>query len=174
MPSAETGDSGPDRSWLLFAPTVFLAAFLVFQIQPLVGKRILPWFGGTATVWAACLVVFQTLLLAGYAWAHWLDRFDARAQVSVQLALLALAATLPVLPRDTWQPAAGDDPLRRIALLLGASVGLPFFALCATGPLLQAWAWRVARGRSPYPLYAWSNAGSLLALLSYPFVFEPL
>jgi hypothetical protein len=174
MPSADATTSKPSRSWLLFALVVFLGAFLLFQVQPLVGRRILPWFGGTAAVWATCLVVFQTLLLAGYAWAHWVDRWGVRAQVIAHLLLLALAATVSIVPADSWKPTGEEQPLLHIATLLLASVGLPFFALCATGPLLQAWAWRAERRRSPYPLYAWSNAGSLLALISYPLLFEPL
>lgn len=157
----------------VFFGAVFLGAFLVFQIQPLIGKYVLPWYGGAAAVWTTCLLVFQSLLFAGYAYAHLLSRAGKRTQAVVHLALLAVAATIPILPAEAWKPAGDESPLLRIALMLGATIGLPYFALSASGPLLQAWHWRVLPGRSPYPLYALSNAGSLLALLSYPVLFEP-
>jgi len=157
----------------VFAAAVFLGAFLVFQIQPLIGKYILPWFGGAAAVWTTCLLVFQTLLFAGYAYAHGLARAGRRTQVVVHLLVLVGAATIPILPAESWKPAGGEDPLVRIVAMLAASVGPPYFALSASGPLLQAWYWRALPGRSPYPLYALSNAGSLLALLGYPVLFEP-
>lgn len=157
----------------VFASSVFLGAFLVFQIQPLIGKYVLPWYGGTAAVWTTCLLVFQALLFAGYAYAHLLSRLAPRPQCVVHVALLGLAAAIPVLPAEAWKPAGGESPLLRIVAMLLATVGLPYFALSAGGPLLQSWFWRVEPGRSPYPLYALSNAGSLLALLSYPVVVEP-
>src|SRR5262245_47472614 len=157
----------------VFAAAVFLGAFLVFQIQPLIGKYVLPWYGGAAAVWTTCLLVFQTLLFGGYAYAHLLARAAGRVQVGVHLALLLVAALLPILPTESWKPAGDEDPLVRIVLMLVATIGLPYFALSASGPLLQSWYWRALPGRSPYPLYALSNAGSLLALLSYPLLFEP-
>jgi len=157
----------------LFAAAVFLGAFLVFQIQPLIGKYILPWFGGAAAVWTTCLLVFQTLLFAGYAYAHGLARAGKRTQVVVHLLVLAGSATIPILPAESWKPAGDEDPLWRIVAMLAATVGPPYFALSASGPLLQSWYWRALPGRSPYPLYALSNAGSLLALLGYPVLFEP-
>lgn len=156
-----------------FVAAVFLGAFLVFQIQPLIGKYVLPWYGGAAAVWTTCLLVFQTLLFAGYAYAHGLARARNRTQVAVHLLVLVVAATIPILPAESWKPVGDENPLVRIVLMLVATVGLPYFALSATGPLLQAWYWRALPGRSPYPLYALSNAGSLLALLSYPVLFEP-
>jgi hypothetical protein len=153
---------------------VFLGAFLLFQVQPLLGKLVLPWYGGSPAVWTTCLVVFQTLLFAGYAYVHVIQRLTARAQVAVHVALLAVAATISIVPSAGWKPAGDEDPLLRIVMMLGATAGLPYLALAATGPLLQAWYWRIGSGGSPYPLYALSNAGSLLALLSYPVVVEPL
>ncbi|MEX2310024.1 MAG: hypothetical protein WD738_20805 [Pirellulales bacterium] len=162
--------------WLAvnYAATIFISAFLLFQIQPLISKYILPWFGGSAAVWTTCLLFFQTLLFAGYAYAHaantWLT---PRRQAAVHLALiLAAVAMLGVLPGDQWQPRSYHDPVRQILIILAVSVGLPYFVLSATGPLLQAWFARSFPGRMPYRLYALSNLGSLIALVSYPFVFE--
>ncbi|MBZ0135790.1 MAG: fused MFS/spermidine synthase [Planctomycetes bacterium] len=160
----------------LFAATIFLSAFLLFQVQPLIARYILPWFGGTPGVWSVTLVFFQTVLLAGYAYAHVLHtRFRPLTQLIVHLAILALAgALLPIIPPEGMKPDGADDPTLQILLLLGVTVGLPYFALSSTGPLLQAWFARRYRGRSPYALYALSNVGSLLALLSYPFLFESM
>jgi hypothetical protein len=142
--------------------TIFLSAFLLFQVQPIMGRFILPWFGGTPAVWSVCLLFFQAMLLAGYAYAHWLRR------PSVHLALLAVSlAFLPVIPA---RPAITDAPSTRILLLLVVTVGAPYFLLSATSPLLQKW---TASERSPWRLYALSNFGSFLALLSYPFLVEP-
>src|SRR5262245_25457498 len=155
--------------------TIFLSAFLLFQGQPLIGKVILPWFGGTPAVWMTCLLFFQVLLLGGYLYAHLLvDRMTVRWQGRVHLVvLLGSLALLPIVPDASWKPRAGDDPLLSILGLLLVTVGGPFLVLSTTGPLLQAWFVRRHPGRSPYRLYSLSNAGSLLALLSYPFVFEP-
>lgn len=161
--------------WWLFAGCIFWGAFLLFQIEPLIGKYILPWFGGSPAVWTTCMLFFQVLLLAGYAYAHLsLDRLSAARQSQLHLLLLLLAvATLPITPSASWKPEIGQDPSLTILLLLSVSVGLPFFILGSTSPLLQAWFVRACPGRSPYPLYALSNLGSLFALLSYPFLFEP-
>ena len=158
----------------IYAATVFLSAFLLFQIQPLVSKAILPWFGGSPTVWTTCLLFFQTLLFVGYALAHasytWLR---PRQQAAAYIVILAAAVLLMrVLPSERWAPGAGHDPVWRILAILAASVGLPYLALAATGPLVQAWFGRLFPGSVPYRLYALSNFGSLLALLSYPFLFE--
>ena len=155
--------------------TIFLSAFLLFQVQPLIGKSILPWFGGSAATWMTCLLFFQVLLLGGYLYAHLLvSRLSARAQGLVHLAVLAASLLLlPIAPSPEWKPADASDPTGRILALLLVSVGGPFLVLSTTGPLIQAWYARLRPGRSPYRLYALSNAGSLLALLSYPFVFEP-
>jgi len=158
-----------------FAATIFLSAFLLFQVQPLLSKTILPWFGGTPAVWTTCMLFFQAVLFGGYAYAHFLtQRLAPRSQAVVHLSvLLAAALSCPVSPSDVWKPTGGEDPTPLILQLLTASVGLPFFALSATGPLLQSWFSRVHAGTSPYRLYALSNIGSLLALVTYPFLFEP-
>lgn len=159
----------------VYALTVLLSSFLLFQVQPIVAKAILPWFGGAPAVWTTCMVFFQAVLLAGYAYAHVIVRFlSARRQAAVHIALLA--ATLLLLPVGAdpeWQPEGDENPSLRILGLLAASVGLPYFLLSSTGPLIQAWA-GARRAGSPYRLYALSNAGSLAALLSYPFGIEPL
>lgn len=161
---------------LLFALTIFLSAFLLFQVQPLIGKIILPWFGGTPAVWTTCMLFFQCLLLAGYAYAHAVIALPARRQGLVHLAMLAaalLAAAPTILPPEAYKPDGGGVPLLQILLVLAVSVGLPYFALSTTGSLVQAWFSRVHPGRSPYPLYALSNIGSLLGLLTFPFLVEP-
>lgn len=157
-----------------FALTIFTGAFLLFQVQPLIGKYILPWFGGSPGVWTTCMLFFQVLLLGGYAYAHALSRhLKPRGQAVVHLALLAVAlVSLPITPSDSWKPAADSDPTWRILALLAVSLGLPYLVLSATGPLMQDWFRRTSPGKSPYRLYALSNIGSLLALVSYPFYFE--
>jgi hypothetical protein len=160
---------------LIYAVTTFLSAFLLFQVQPLIAKFILPWFGGSAAVWSAALLFFQLLLLAGYFYAHVLIRYvKPKLQLWVHLSLLAASlVTLPIKPSDYWKPTGGGDPTLGILLLLAATIGLPYTLLSATSPLLQAWYVRVHHGALPYRLFALSNLGSFLALLSYPFVIEP-
>ncbi len=160
---------------ILYATTILLSAFLLFQVQPIIAKMILPWFGGSAAVWTVCVLFFQLLLVAGYLYSHWLIRgVSARAQSVVHIALLAVAvAALPILPDATWKPVGEADPSFRILGLLAASVGLPYFLLATTSPLVQAWYARARAGAMPYRLYALSNFGSMLALVSYPFVVEP-
>jgi hypothetical protein len=158
-----------------YAVTIFLSAFLLFQVQPLIGRLILPWFGGSPAVWTTCMLFFQVLLLAGYAYAHWItSRFSIRVQRLLHLLLLlASLAFLPIASRAAaWKPVAGDMPVEHILVLLGATIGLPYFLLSSTGPLLQE-SFRRETGLAPYRLYSLSNIGSLLALVSYPFVFEP-
>jgi len=159
----------------VYAATIFLSAFLLFQVQPMIAKFILPWFGGSAAVWSAALLFFQLLLLAGYLYAHCLIRYvKPKRQVAVHLTLLVISlVTLPIIPKDYWKPVGGTDPLLGILLLLGATVGLPYTLLSATSPLLQAWYVRTHSGAIPYRLFALSNFGSMLALLSYPFLVEP-
>ena len=142
----------------------------------MLAKAILPWFGGTPAVWTTCMLFFQVLLLGGYVYAHLIaTRLNPRSQVYLHLALLlASLFFLKVLPSAAWRPTGQESPAWSILLMLGASVGIPYLVLSATSPLVQAWFLGVSRGRSPYRLYALSNAGSLLALLSYPFFFEPL
>lgn len=162
-------------STLPFVITIAISAFLLFQVQPLIAKFILPWFGGSPSVWTTSLLFFQTLLLVGYAYAHLsIRRFSPKMQMTVHLVLLVVAlAQLPVAPSEIWKPSPDDQPALQIFLLLAASIGLPYVVLSATAPLVQAWFSRTHPGVSPYRLYAVSNAGSLLALLTFPFVFEP-
>lgn len=157
------------------AVPVFLGAFLLFQVQPLLARRILPWFGGGASVWTACMLFFQLVLLGGYAYAHWAVRSLSASRLAiVHCAVLALSlAALPVIPADSWKPGPADEPVVRILLLLGATVGVPYFALSSTSPIMQAVFARRSDGQSPYRLFALSNLGSLLGLLAYPVLVEP-
>ncbi len=159
---------------LPFALTIFTGAFLLFQVQPLIGKFILPWFGGGPGVWTTCLLFFQTVLLGGYAYAHFSSTWlKPRQQVIVHLVLLGLSVVvLPIAPSEDWKMHVAGDPTWRILLLLTMSIGLPYFVLSSTGPLMQQWFSQTNPGVSPYRLYALSNVGSLLALLSYPAFFE--
>jgi hypothetical protein len=159
----------------LYAVTIFLSAFLLFQVQPLIAKMILPWFGGSAAVWSASLLFFQLLLLAGYAYAHVSIRFlKPRVQMLVHVVLLlGSCALLPILPNPVWRPSQAGDPTARILLLLTATIGLPYFLLSSTSPLLQAWLVRRTGSKVPYRLFALSNFGSMLALVSFPFLVEP-
>ena len=159
-----------------FAVAVFWSALLLFQVQPLIAKFLLPWFGGSPAVWTVCLLFFQSMLFVGYAYAHGTTRLlPLRWQLALHVALLAAALlVLPITPSAVWKPDGSEDPTWRIVALLTACVGLPYLLLSSTGPLLQAWFCRLPGARSPYRLYAVSNVGSLLALLSYPFVVEPM
>ncbi|HVR83041.1 MAG TPA: fused MFS/spermidine synthase [Planctomycetota bacterium] len=158
----------------VFESTIFLGAFLLFQVQPLLSRWILPWFGGGTAVWTTCLLFFQVILFAGYAYAHASERLPANARTLIHLALIGAAlAVLPLAPPETWKPQGSGNPTWPILKLLGATVGLPGLLLSSTGPLVQAWAARSDPGRSPYRLYALSNVGSLAALLSYPALVEP-
>ena len=159
----------------IYAVSIVLAAFLLFLVQPLIGKFILPWFGGAPAVWTVCLLFFQLVLLGGYAYAHAsISYLKPRAQGLLHLALLAAAlATLPIVPDEAWKPGGPEWAELGIVALLSTTVGLPFFVLSATAPLLQAWYGRRHPGVSPYPLYAFSNGASLAALLGYPFMIEP-
>jgi hypothetical protein len=173
--SGEGMSRGPALGWWA-AATIFVSAFLLFQVQPIISKTILPWFGGSPAVWTTCVLFFQLVLLAGYGYAHALIRFVPPARqgmVHAGLLLIALC-TLPITPGEWWKPRDGDFPALRILVLLFAKVGLPYFLLSSSGPLVQAWFSRIYPGASPYRLYALSNVGSLLALLTYPIVFEPL
>ena len=159
----------------VYAVTIFLSAFLLFQVQPLIAKIILPWFGGSAAVWSAALLFFQLVLLAGYAYAHFvMARLRPKAQFGVHAGLLAVScALLPILPSPSWKTPEAGDPTLRILLLLAATIGLPYFLLSSTSPLLQAWYVRRTGSRAPYRLFALSNFGSMLALVSFPFLVEP-
>jgi hypothetical protein len=143
-------------------------------VQPIIAKQILPWFGGSAGVWTTCLVFFQSVLLAGYAYADWTTRLGARRQALIHIGLLAAAlACLPIIASTGWKPQGDEQPIVRILLLLAATIGLPYFLLSTTTPLLQSWYWRRFRSAVPYRLFALSNLASLLALLGFPLLFEP-
>jgi hypothetical protein len=155
--------------------TIFLGAFLLFLIEPLFAKLILPWFGGSAAVWATCLVFFQSALLLGYLYADaTIRRLVPNRQSILHLGLLLVSLLwLPIAPQIFWRSHVQIDPAWCILGLLTFSIGLPFVLLSATSPLLQTWYARRASGRSPYHLFALSNLASLLALLSFPFLIEP-
>lgn len=161
--------------WLLFATATLLSALLLFLVQPLVAKYILPWFGGAPAVWNVCMAFYQSALFGGYLYAHLLiTRVPPSRQFWVHGALTVAAfAVLPVLPAESWRPDGADPPGARIFLMLISSVGLPFLVLAGTAPIVQALFARRFPGTSPYPLYALSNFGSLLALLCFPFAVEP-
>jgi hypothetical protein len=165
----------PSKDAPLHAATVFLSAFLLFLVQPVLAKQILPWFGGAAIVWTLCMVFFQLVLLMGYAYAHALtSRVPASKQAWIHLALLAASlAFLPLAPDPSWKPQGGANPVAGILGLLFVTVGLPYFLLSSTSPLVQAWFARADPGSSPYRLFALSNLASMLALLGYPFLLEP-
>jgi len=167
-----------------YALSVLLSAFLLFQVQPMIGKHILPWFGGTPTVWSTVLLFFQALLTGGYAYAYWVaGRLRDRLQGIVHLIVLAVSVSLlvitavawpsPLTPDASWGPQSSDLPVWGIFKVLLVSVGIPYFVLSSNSTLMQAWFVRDHRSGNPYRLYTLSNAGSLLALISYPFVFEP-
>jgi len=161
---------------LLFATTIFLSAFLLFQVQPLISRTILPWFGGTPAVWTTCMLFFQLVLFGGYLYSHLItSKLSFRTQAIVHsLVIVAASLTLPIEPSNSWKPDGTENPIPLIILVLGVSVGLPFFVVSTTGPLLQRWYSHLSGGASPYRLYSLSNIGSLLALISYPFAFEPM
>jgi SAM-dependent methyltransferase len=169
-----TGNASPRVPAPLFAATILLSAFLLFQVQPLIAKLILPWFGGSAAVWTSCMLFFQMALLGGYAYAHWVNGLAGRRQTVIHIALLVLSVlSLPILPSPTWKPHGVEDPLLRILGLLAATVGLPYFLLASTSPLLQSWYSRSNGGAMPYRFFALSNGGSMLGLLTYPILIEP-
>ena len=157
-----------------FCLTIFASAYLLFQVQPVIGKFILPWYGSTPGVWATCLLFFQLLLIVGYGYAHmtakWLKPMQ---QAGLHVTLLIIAAImLPIAPDPTWKPVNADAPVLGILSVLAMSVGAPYLMLSSTGPLIQSWYAQKLPAYSPYRLYALSNIGSLLGLLSYPLYFE--
>ncbi|HEX4166839.1 MAG TPA: fused MFS/spermidine synthase [Bryobacteraceae bacterium] len=153
---------------LLYAATIFLSAFLLFSLEPLIARRILPWFGGSAAVWSTCLVFYQTALLAGYFYARLLTRR------TVHLVVLGVSLLfLPIGPGERWRTASAAYPSWLIFGMLTVSVAVPFAILSATSPLLQSWLPEKER-RNPYRLFALSNFASLAALLAYPLVIEPI
>ena len=147
------------------------------QVQPIVAKMILPWFGGSSSVWTLCMVFFQVELLLGYAYVHLLhEKISARRQPWVHGALLLLSlATLPVVADPAWKLSAQAQPTWSVLGVLATTVGVPYLMLSTTGPLMQAWFARsfVHQGQQTYRLYALSNLASMLALLSYPVLVEP-
>jgi hypothetical protein len=156
------------------AATIFLGAFLVFQVQPMIARFVLPWFGGSPAVWTSAMLFFQVMLLVGYAYTHLIvARLDLRRQCLLHVALLlASLALLPVTPDAAARPVGGDPALPQLLAILTVSVGLPYVLVSSTSPLLQAWFARADAARSPYWLFALSNLGSLLGLLAYPFLIE--
>jgi hypothetical protein len=158
-----------------YGVTIFVSAFLLFQVQPLLGRFILPWFGGSSATWTTCLLCFQALLLAGYSYAHLsVSRLNPRQQRNVHVALLLIGLIfLPIVPSEAWKPTGLESPASRILGVLAFTVGVPYLILSSTTPLMQAWFAREMPGTSPYRFYALSNLGSFLGLLSYPFVVEP-
>lgn len=167
-----------------FAVSIFLSAFLLFQIEPMVGRFILPWFGGTSAVWSTVLMFFQILLTGGYAYAYWLaGRGQNRKRVMIHVALLAISLIAilicgfiwksPIIPDPNQQSSSTTNPIWEICKLLGISIGLPFFLLATNSTLMQTWCHRTCPHRTPYVLYALSNAGSVLGLLNYLLIVEP-
>ncbi len=177
------GAATPLPLWI-FGSTIFISAFLLFQIQPLISKIILPWFGGGSLVWTISMVFFQVLLLGGYAYAHIINRFSSTTQGRVHLAVLGLIATWlivftlwrgnPILPGARLKPDPGEIPAWQVLWILTSCVGIPYLLLSTTSSLAQAWFTKVERRISPYSFYALSNVASLLSLLSYPIIFEPM
>ena len=159
-----------------FGLSIFLSAFLLFQIEPIIAKIILPWFGGAAAVWSVCLLFFQVALLLGYLYAHILtacvpEKFRGWLHIFL---LVSSLLVLPVIPASAWKPTGAEDPTLRVLLLLALTIGLPYFLLSSTSPLLQSWYAKSNNDASTYRFYALSNIGSMLALISYPLLVEPL
>jgi SAM-dependent methyltransferase/MFS family permease len=158
---------------MIYAATIFLSSFLLFLVQPLIARLVLPWFGGSAAVWTTCMLFFQVVLLAGYAYAHWVASKRLYKLIHSAL-LLAAVLTLPIAPAESWKPLGTEEPVSHILLLLAVAVGLPYFLLASTSPLLQAWYARARPHGDPYRLFAVSNLASLAALIGYPFAVEPV
>ena len=179
---ALAGTPFPEKTAALFtfASTTFLSAFLLFLVQPLIARQILPWFGGSSSVWSMCMLFFQAELLIGYGYVHLVnERLSPRRQALVHSVLLAASlATLPITANPAWKDLALSNPTLGVGLVLALAVGVPYLMISTTGPLMQAWFARVfpADGHSsrPYRLYALSNLASMLALLAYPVVVEPV
>src|SRR5882762_9325804 len=177
-PTISTPYLGASRlASVLYATTLFLSALLLFLVQPMFTKMVLPRLGGSPTVWSVAMVFFQATLLAGYAYAHALTRFaPGRASILVHLAVMAIAcfALPPHVATGSGRPPENGEAFWLLGLF-AISIGLPFFALAANGPLLQAWFVRTNHpaAKDPYFLYAASNVGSFLALIAYPLAIEP-
>ncbi|MBL8910508.1 MAG: ferrichrome ABC transporter permease [Archangium sp.] len=163
--------------------TVVLSAFLLFLVQPLIGKVVLPWFGGAPAVWTTCLLFFQVVLLAGYAWSHFIKRLGHAGEKRAHLTMLTCAGVsvivmvmewgTPLIPSASWRPVGSEAPTRELLVLLASTVGLPYFALSSTGPLLQQWVAQKVPAARAMRLYAVSNIGSLIGLLAFPVLLEP-
>ncbi len=158
---------------LVFCLVSLLGAFLLFQVQPVISKFILPWFGGSPGVWTTCMLFFQVVLFGGYSYAHLLAKCRPRTQAWVHGAALLIAALLlPIVPDAALKPTGAEEPVLRILMLLAWTVGFPYLVLSATSPLLQVWFSHLYPQRSPWRLYSLSNIGSLTALLTYPVLIE--
>lgn len=168
---------------LIYSTTIFISAFLLFQVQPIIGKYILPWFGGTSGVWITSLLFFQVLLLVGYSYSYFLSRFSLKIQATVHFSLTFIATLIlsalflnwssPITPGIELKLPDTVSPIIQVLVFLFLSIGLPYFLLSTTSTVLQNWFGIVAEKKSPYLLYAFSNAGSLLGIMSYPFLIEP-
>jgi len=169
---------------VVFAATSFLSALLLFQVQLIISKYILPWYGGTAAVWTTSLLVFQLLLLGGYIYSHWAtERLSPSSQSRLHLTLLFAALLLvavtswlwpsAITPGPSWKPLGSDHPAWGVTKILLVATGIPFLVLSTTAPLLQRWFAAQGGESKTYRLYAVSNLGSLLGLLSFPFLLEP-
>src|SRR5262245_6589973 len=173
MKQPTTGASMP----ALFTLTLFLSAALLFLVQPMFGKMVLPRFGGAPAVWNTCQIFFQAALLAGYVYAHLVSTWlGIRWQLLIHgIVLLLPLVSLPIAVAAGWEPPGDASPVPSLLALLIVSIGLPFAVVSTTAPLLQAWFARSGDSAAgdPYFLYAASNAGSLLALLAYPLLLEP-
>lgn len=172
---------GSVRGYLLFATTVLLSAFLLFAVQPIAGKLLLPWFGGSSSVWATSMLFFTGTLFLGYCYVFFLTQYSLTKQVRTHrvvtalgacAALVSLAIWHGLFPSLEWTIASSLPPALKTLAALFLGLGIPYFLLSTTGPLIQYW-YGISAGKEPYKLYAISNAGSLLALASYPFLVEP-
>ena len=172
----------PVRAYTLYGVTIFLGAFLLFQIQPLIARYLLPFFGGATAVWATSLLFFTSILFLGYAYAYCLSRLSHRLQTRIHMGMLLIGVLVtlsyPVLFGSTYPPLDGVidgslAPALKVLLALALTIGIPYFLLATTGPLVQHW-FGIMESKEPYHLYALSNAASFIALGTYPFVIEPM
>lgn len=170
--AAETGLPRPSARFL-FTLTIFTGSFLLFLVQPMIARMALPKLGGAPAVWNSAMLVYQALLLAGYAYAHWLGRWPGRVQAAVHIAAFAVAAVMLPIGLGSAVPPANANPVTWVPWLLLASIGPLFLVVSAQAPLMQRW-FTLAGGGDPYPLYAASNLGSFGGLIAYPLVVEPL
>ena len=173
MGSLAADRSGGALGRYRFVATIFLGSFLLFLVQPMIARMALPRLGGAPSVWNSAMLVYQGLLLAGYAYAHWLGRLRPRRQGAVHLAFLILAGLALPIGLLSATPSPGANPFLWVPWLLMASIGPLFFVVSAQAPLLQRW-FALTRGGDPYPLYAASNLGSFGGLIAYPLLVEPL